>query len=61
MADYEAFLEEVRKEHEKSRAIAEQIIEARMEAKRAEVKRLRELVGENSQCKSCFSGDWSEA
>ena len=58
MTDYEPFLAEVRKEHEKGKMVAEQLIEARMEDKRAEVKRLRELVanlyddlcGEVSMC-----------
>lgn len=46
MTDYEPFLAEVRKEHEKGKMVAEQLIEERMEDERAEVKRLRKLVAE---------------
>ena len=61
MTDYEPFLAEVRKEHEKSKRVAERLIEARMEAKRTEMKRLRKLVGEGNDCKRCASGDWRES
>jgi len=58
MTDYEPFLAEARKEHEKGKMVAEQLIEARMEDERTEVKRLMELVanlyddlcGEVSMC-----------
>ena len=60
MTDYELFLAEIRKEHQKSKKIGEQLIEARVEAKRAEVKRLRELVGENGYCNGLFNQcNWS--